>query len=70
MGDPSDLPPGTFYVPLVDGASDSPVPPSNKGDLSARDVTLYTILGVLFGSFLSGGSFFMTRIRRLEVFSR
>jgi hypothetical protein len=59
MGDPSDLPPGTFYVPLVDGVSDPPAPPSvllpNNDDISLRVGTLYGLLGVLFGSFLTGG---------------
>ena len=50
MGDPSDLPPGTFYVPLplVDGASNPAVPLSNKDDFSARNVTLYSLVGLFF----------------------
>jgi hypothetical protein len=48
MDDPSDLPPGTFYVPLVDGASNSAAPPSNKEDFSPRNLTLYSLVGLFF----------------------
>lgn len=60
-----DLPPGNFYIPLIhdadvaeSSASKSSISSSNKDDLSARAVTLYTVLGVLFGSLLSGGFVF------------
>src|SRR5271165_6378081 len=57
MNNPLDPPPGNFQIPLVDDTetSNASVHPSNKDDLSARDVTLYGVLGVLFGSLLSGG---------------
>jgi hypothetical protein len=64
MGDPSDLPPGTFYVPpLVDGASNSaappsnnpPVLPSNKKELSTRDDAVYGIWIAIFSAFLAAG---------------
>jgi hypothetical protein len=35
--------------------SDPSAPLSNKADFSGRDVTLYGVLGILFGSFLTGG---------------
>jgi hypothetical protein len=58
---PVRSPSRSFQIPLVDGASNSTAPtaptapPSSKDDFSARDLALYTILGVLFGSFLTGG---------------
>ena len=43
MDHPPDLPPGNRYIPLVDGAYDPPVPPSNKKALSDRSQMLYNI---------------------------
>jgi hypothetical protein len=56
MGDPLDPPPGNFYVPLVDGASNSAMPPSNENDFSARQVTLYSLLGLFFVTAIATGA--------------
>jgi hypothetical protein len=56
MGDPFEPPPGNYYVPLVDGASNSAASPSNREDLSAKDVRLYSLLGLFFVTALATGT--------------
>jgi hypothetical protein len=53
MGDPLDLPPGNIYIPILTdgevGASNpAVVPSSDKDDFSARNVTLYSLVGLFF----------------------
>jgi hypothetical protein len=56
MGDPSDLPPGNFYVPLVDDTESGQSGVSNKDDFSARDLTLYSLLGLFFVTAMGTGA--------------
>jgi hypothetical protein len=69
MGDPSDPPPGNFYIPLVDGASNSAAPPFNKDDFSARNVTLYSLVGLFFVTAAGTGALLYDSHPRLGGFA-